>query len=97
MVNKLLPFQADTWVFVLISLLLAVGGAVLLYIVMFYVLRSIFRQFERDIALVTLNVSAYPALTVFILAVLKLTFQQLPSAVVIDGLENMLVAGLIIA
>ncbi|AFZ20193.1 mechanosensitive ion channel family protein [Allocoleopsis franciscana] len=97
MLNKLLPFEADTWAFVLSSLLLAVGGAVLLYIVMFYILRSIFRKFERDIALVTLNVSAYPALTVFILAVLKLTFHQLPSVVLIDGFENILAAGLIIA
>lgn len=97
MLNKLLPFGTDTWAFVLSSLLLAVGGAVLLYIVMFYVLRSIFRQFERDIALVTLNVSAYPALTVFILAVLKVTFHKLPSVVVIDDFENILAASLIIA
>ncbi len=97
MLNKLLPFETDTWAFFLSRLLLAVSGAVLLYIVMFYVLRSIFRKFERDIALVTLNVSAYPALTVFILAVLKVTFHQLPSVVLIDGFENILAAGLIIA
>lgn len=97
MLNKLLPFGVNTWAFVLGSLLLAIVGAVLLYVILFYVLRSIFRQFERDIALVTLNVSAYPALTVFVLAVLKVTFHRLPSDKVIDGFENFLVAGLIIA
>ena len=97
MLNKLLPFEAHTWAFFLSSLLLAIVGAVLLYIVMFYVLRSIFRKFERDIALVTLNVSAYPALTVFVLAILKLTFHQLPSVKLIDSFENILAASLIVA
>lgn len=97
MLKKLLLFETHTWFFVLSSVLLALGGAVLLYIILFYVLRSIFRKFERDIALVTLNVSAYPALTVFVLAVLKFTFQRLPSVTLTDSIENLLVAGLIIS
>lgn len=97
MLEKLLPFQTDTWAFVIANLLLAVGGAIGLYVILFYVLRSVFRKFERDIALVTLNVSAYPALTVFVLAILKFTFHRLPSVNIIDGFENLLAAGLIVA
>jgi MscS family membrane protein len=97
MLEKLLSFQTNTWAFVLINLVLAVGGAVGLYVILFYVLRSIFRTFERDIALVTLNVSAYPALTVFVLAILKFTLHRLPSVSIIDGFENLLAAGLIIS
>ncbi|MEH2068260.1 MAG: mechanosensitive ion channel domain-containing protein [Nostoc sp.] len=97
MLKELLPFQANTWSFFLSSLVLTIAGTILLYIILFYILRSIFRKFERDIALVTLNVSGYPALAVFILGILKYTFHQLPSVKLIDGIENLLAAGLIIA
>jgi MscS family membrane protein len=97
MLENLLPFQSNTWAFVLTNLLLAAGGAVGLYIILFYVLRSIFRKLERDIALVTLNVSAYPALTVFILVILKFTFHRLSSIDVVNRFENVLAAGLIVA
>ncbi|MBU7586660.1 MAG: mechanosensitive ion channel family protein [Nostoc sp. TH1S01] len=97
MLNKLLPFETNTWAFVLSSLLITVIGGILLYVILFYVLRSIFRKFERDIALVTLNVSAYPALTVFVLAILKFTLHQLTDNQIIDGFENILLAGLIVA
>lgn len=97
MLHKFLPFEVNTWAFFLSSLLVTLVGAVLLYIILFYVLRSIFRKFERDIALVTLSVSAYPALVVFVLATLKFTFHQLPSINLIDGFENLLVASLIVA
>jgi len=43
------------------SLVLTVVGATLLYGLLFYTLRTVFRQDERDIALVTLNVCANPA------------------------------------
>ena len=49
------------------SLLLTVAGSTLLYGLLFYTLQTVFRQYERDIALVTLNVSANPALNAFIL------------------------------
>ncbi|WP_414546455.1 mechanosensitive ion channel family protein [Nostoc sp. CCY0012] len=97
MLNNFLPFETNTWAFVLSSLLITVVGGILLYVILFYVLRSIFRKFERDIALVTLNVSAYPALTVFVLALLKFTLNQLPDNQIIDGLESILAAGLIIS
>ncbi|NMG09632.1 mechanosensitive ion channel domain-containing protein [Brasilonema sp. UFV-L1] len=95
MLKELLPFQVNTWAFVASNLLIAIAGAVLIYFILFYLLRSIFRKFERDIALVTLNISAYPALATFILGILKLTFESLPSVTVIDSFENIITAGLI--
>ena len=49
------------------SLLLTVAGSTLLYGLLLYTLQTVFRQYERDIALVTLNVSANPALNAIIL------------------------------
>jgi MscS family membrane protein len=43
------------------SLVLTVVRATLLYGLLFYTLQTVFCQYERDIALVTLNVSANPA------------------------------------
>ncbi|BAY78779.1 hypothetical protein NIES25_52570 [Nostoc linckia NIES-25] len=97
MLQELLPFKVDTWQFVASSLAIAIVGAVLLYFLLFYVLRSLFRKLESDIPLVTLSVSAYPALAVFVLAVFKLTFESLPSIQVIDSVENLLAVGLIIS
>lgn len=97
MLQELLPFKVDTWQFVASSLAIAIVGAVLLYFLLFYVLRSLFRKLESDIPLVTLSVSAYPALAVFVLAVFKLTFESLPSIKVIDSVENLLAVGLIIS
>ncbi len=47
------------------SLVLTVVGATLLYGLLFYALRTVFSQYEREIALVTLKVSANPALSAF--------------------------------
>ena len=58
------------------SLVLTVVGATLLYGLLFYILQTVFR-YERDIALVTLNVSANPASIAFILTSLKVTFDNL--------------------
>lgn len=76
----ILPFLSiniEQVLLMLRSLVLTVAGATLLYGLFFYTLRTLFRQFERDIALVTLNVSAYPALVAFILISLKATFDNL--------------------
>ena len=59
------------------SLVLTVVRARLLYGLLFYTLQTVFRQYERDIALVTLNVSANPASIAFILTSLKVTFDNL--------------------
>ena len=55
MLEKLLPFEINSWAFVLSSLTVAAIGTILLYVILFYLLRSLFRQFEKDIALVTSN------------------------------------------
>lgn len=97
MLKELLPFEVNAWVFFASSLLITLVGALLLYFILFSVLRSIFRKFERDIALVTLNVSAYPVLAIFVLSLLKLTFESLPSIQIIDIFENLLSVGLVVS
>ncbi|MGK7896182.1 MAG: mechanosensitive ion channel family protein [Xenococcus sp. (in: cyanobacteria)] len=91
MLEKLLPFEIDSTAFILSSLLITAIGVILLYIILFYILRTFFRRFERDIALVTLSVSSYPALTVFFLFALKVTFIHLG----IESIENLLTATII--
>ena len=58
--------------------------------------RSLFRQFDKDIILVTLKVSTYPALVVFLLVTLKITFSSLGSIEIIKGIESLLTASLIV-
>lgn len=79
-----------------IGLLLTALGTGLLYLILFYILRPIFRRFERDIAIVTLNVSAYPALIVFAIFGLKITFGKLVSADIFAAIEHILTPILII-
>jgi MscS family membrane protein len=84
--------------FVLKGLLITSFGTLFLYFIFFYVLRSLFRQFEHDIALVTLNVSAYPALFSFLLISLQLTFKRLMAQTGGgDNVERLLSAGLIVS
>lgn len=52
-------------------------GFVVIYLILFFVLRPLFRQLEQDIALVTLNVSGYPILSIFTVLNLKFTFRDL--------------------
>jgi len=76
----ILPFLSihlEQVLLMLRSLVLTVVGATLLYGLLFYTLQTVFRQYERDIALVTLNVSANPASIAFILTSLKVTFDNL--------------------
>ena len=91
MLEKLLPFESNSLDFILSSLLITAIGTVLLYIILFYILRSLFRRFERDIALVTLSVSSYPALTIFLLFALKITFSHSG----IESIESLLTATII--
>jgi MscS family membrane protein len=61
---------------------------------LFYTLQTVFRQYERDIALVTLNVSANPALLAFILTCLKVTFDNLELE--IEWVDRILLASIIV-
>jgi len=76
------------------SLVLTVVRARLLYGLLFYTLQTVFRQYERDIALVTLNVSANPASIAFILTSLKVTFDNLKLE--IEWVDRILLASIIV-
>jgi len=75
------------------SLVLIVVGATLLYGLLFYILQTVFR-YERDIALVRLNVSANPASIAFILTSLKVTFDNLKRE--IEWVDRILLASIIV-
>ena len=96
MIEKLLPFEINSSAFIISNLLIAAVGTVILYVVLFYLLRSLFRNFENDIALVTLNVSNYPALAAFLLVALKITFSSLGANDLIKSVESLLTASLVI-
>jgi len=93
----ILPFLSinlEQILLMLHSLLLTVVGATLLYGLLFYALRTVFRQYERDIALVTLDVSANPALIAFIITSLKIKFDNLKLE--IEWVDRILVASIIV-
>jgi MscS family membrane protein len=93
----ILPFLSinlEQVLLMLRSLVLTVVGATLLYGLLFYTLQTVFRQYERDIALVTLNVSANPASIAFILTSLKVTFDNLKLE--IEWVYRILLASIIV-
>lgn len=96
MIGLLPPALRDV-AYIIISLMITVAGAAGLYMILFYLLRSLFRRFERDIALVTLNVSAYPALTLFVLVCLKITSQTSTTLSTVTWLHRSLLGGIILA
>ena len=88
-----LPLSARFW---LTNLGILSLGFILLYLVLFRILRPLFRQLERDIALVSLNVSGYPVLGIFIIVSLKIIGHQLESLSFVNLLQRSLTAALII-
>lgn len=78
------------------SFLITVLGTGFLYVFLSYILRPIFRRFERDVAIVTLNVSTYPILTIFAILSLKLTLGKLASVRIPSLIEHILAAIIII-
>ena len=78
-------------------LLIAVVGAVGLYLILFYLLRALFRRFERDIALVTLNVSEYPGLILVILICLKILFLNTSNLASVIWLDRLILGGIIVS
>lgn len=81
----------------LTSLLITFVETGLLYVVLFYILRPIFRTFERDIALVTLNVSANPALIILAVLTLRITLGNLFSVKIPSVIEHVLTLVIIVA
>ena len=78
-------------------IVLAIGIAIAFYAFSYYFLRRIFRRFERDIALVALNVSAYPVLVILILASIKLAISRFDSELNLPLLEASITACIIVA
>ncbi len=81
---------------IFISLFGLIGGGLLLYLLLFFGLKSIFRQFERDIALVTLNISRYPILVIFTIFGLKYSLRNLPPSQALEFLIKILHSSIII-
>ncbi|HLO51162.1 MAG TPA: mechanosensitive ion channel domain-containing protein [Kamptonema sp.] len=89
--NLLHQFEAlNLGIKILVTLLINVLGTGILYVFLFYVMRHIFRKFERDIAIVTLSVSSYPILIIFTIFSLKFTFGKLLPADLIATLAHIL-------
>ncbi|MDZ8238488.1 MAG: mechanosensitive ion channel family protein [Nostoc sp. ChiQUE01a] len=68
-----------------------------IYILLFYILRSFLRRTEQDTTLLILAISQIPAIAIFLFASLKLSLYQLGSGGIIDWLEQGLTALLIAA
>ncbi len=83
--------------YVLVDLVIKLIGATLLYVILFYLLRSLFRKFESDIPLVTLNVSAYPTLAILVLTCLKITAKNTVSLATVVWLDRLFIGGIVIA
>ncbi|MBT9315943.1 mechanosensitive ion channel family protein [Leptothoe spongobia] len=95
MIAQLTLYQKDIF-YIALSLGITVFGAVGLYVVLFHLLRSYFRKFEQDIALVTLNVSAYPGLTLFVLLGLAIIAKTSHSLATVEWLQRLLLGGIIV-
>ncbi len=81
----------------LTTLVVSAVVAFFTYILLFYVLRSLFRRLEKDVALILLSISRGPILAIFIFVTLKLSFEKLGSGIVMGWIQKGLTAFLIIA
>ena len=86
--HQLPPMNPE--VLLLVSILITIGITGLLYLFLFYVLRPIFRNFERDIAIVTLSVSAYPVLIIFFILNLQYSFVEVAHIKILPALDSIL-------
>ncbi len=80
--------QMNTDELILTSLLICFVGTVVLYVFLAYILRPIFRNFESDIAIVTLNVSFNPALIIFAISSIEITFDKLAGVKIFSTIEH---------
>jgi MscS family membrane protein len=79
------------------TLVVAAIVVAILYVVLFYGLRLLMRQLEKEIGLVALNVSQLPVLTILILAGLKTAFGTLEPGLIIRWVERGLTALIVVA
>ncbi|NEP11126.1 MAG: mechanosensitive ion channel [Symploca sp. SIO2C1] len=70
--------------------------AFLLYIILFYLLRLLFRQWQTDLPLLILNVSRSPILAIVILLGLKLSLEELGATVTIDWIQRGVTATIVV-
>ncbi len=93
----ILPFLSinlEQVLLMLRSFVIIVIGGTLLFGLLFYTLQTVFRQYERGIALVTLNVSANPASIAFIITSLKVKFDNFKLE--IELVDRILLASIIV-
>ncbi|MFN5855404.1 MAG: mechanosensitive ion channel family protein [Pseudanabaenaceae cyanobacterium] len=96
-INSLSHILGNPFLIVTSSIVITVLGTLIIYFTSFYSLRSIFRTLDNDFALVTLNISTYPALVVFALSNLTYTLNFLPDFVGKLTLISVLKASIIVA
>lgn len=81
----------------LYTLFISAIAATILYVILFYLLRSIFRRWETDAALVILSVSQLPVLALCVLGCLKIAFFNLHGAGIFEWVERSLTALIVAA
>ncbi|MBO3458718.1 MAG: mechanosensitive ion channel [Aetokthonos hydrillicola CCALA 1050] len=88
--------KMNTGGLLLTSLLISVVLTGVLYTFLQYILRPVFRQFEKDTAIVTLNVSIYPALIIFQILSLKIISEKLASIKIFPLIDHILISSVTI-
>jgi MscS family membrane protein len=79
----------------LFTLGVSIALGFLVYVFLFYILRSLFRRTERDTALLFLNISQLPIIAIFLLGSLKLSVYSLGTKGIIGWIDRGLTAFLI--
>src|SRR5919202_3219901 len=79
------------------SLVVSAIVVFLLYVILFYGLRLLLRRMEKEIGLITLNVSQIPVLAILILFGLKTSFQLLGRMAVVSWIGKALTALIVVA
>ncbi len=79
------------------SLFIALLIGLAVYGVVFYGLRLLFRRWDKEIAVVSLNVSQWPLLAILILAIIKATLPILNETTVVPWIQRVLTALIVAA
>ncbi|MBO3457461.1 mechanosensitive ion channel family protein [Aetokthonos hydrillicola Thurmond2011] len=79
------------------TLVISLLIALLSYVAIFYGLRLLFRRWQNEIGLVTLNISQIPVLAILILFSLKTSFQRLSQTIVLEWTDRLLTALMVAA
>ena len=93
----MLSVQLQDLLLVVVNHLLPITGGTVLYVILFYLLRQAFRRFERDLALVSLKVSAYPVFVLSALIYIKYAIHNIADLAAITWLDRLLIGGIIVS